>query len=243
MLATAQVSTTAVPTKTCCDHVSEALGRCWQWIVRGWNWCIHKIFGVVDGVAFGFFRAVECVSPRLALRMEAGYGYLRSWYTRHQAEVAKQISDKTLAEVRVENQKLNAQVVQSTGDLGALRVTHAEIKEHAKRLASQSAKDIQAKEQMAGQHRLMQDQCLNMRERSRACQREVERVNQELQEVLAGRAPILKDKRELECELAKLKLEMQFAEARASLAEKERDLLFKTIVTFTTEPVNPKEGG
>src|SRR5277367_3624603 len=145
MAAVSNTGVTSNPLKQCCDQIGEAFGRCWTWIVNGFHWCMDKVMQATHAVVFAFFRVVGCFSPTLALKMEAGYGYLRTWYAEHTAGVAQKISKTTIADLESVNRVLHRDVLQNAGDLTALRVEHTRVSTEKERLAEERNADIEAR--------------------------------------------------------------------------------------------------
>lgn len=128
----------------CCDRIQYALGRCWEWIVDCWHWVVDRVFRVVDAAAFAVFRAVECFSPNLAMRMEAGYGYLATWYARHKAAVREKGLGIQLSHFETNNRNLNRQVEE-------LQVERERLNLHVNRLKEERDEAITAKDRALSQ--------------------------------------------------------------------------------------------
>jgi hypothetical protein len=200
------------------------LGRCWTWIVNGLQWCVDKVMQATHAVVFAFFRIVGCFSPTLALKLEAGYGYLRTWYAEHTADVAQKISKTTIADLESVNRGLHRDVVQNAGDLTALRVQHTRVSSEKERLAEERNADIQARVSMEGQCQQMQLESDLSQQKVRALGMENERVNQELQDMIAGRAPLLGEKRQLLDKLDGLQKHNRLLMMSMEQAQQERDI-------------------
>lgn len=197
MTAVSNAGITSNPIQRCCDQIGKAFGRCWTWIVNLFHWCVDKVMQATHAVVFAFFRIVGCFSPTLALKMEAGYGYLRTWYAEHTAGVAQKISKKTIADLESVNRGLHRDVLQNAGDLTALRVEHTRVSAEKNRLAEERNTDIEARVSMQGRCEQMQLESDVNQARVLAIGMENERINQELQEMIAGRAPLLGERRQL----------------------------------------------
>jgi hypothetical protein len=215
--------------KGCCDQISQALGRCWTWIVNGWHWFVDKVFRCVDAVAFGFFRVVGCFAPKLALKMEAGYGYLATWYARYRASVDKQISDTTIEGLEGVNRKVNEELSQKAGDLAELQVKHREVVSERDRLKAERNTDIEARAHMQGQNQHMERNALLINDRIAFLEKEKLRLEKELQEHILATVPIAKDRDAQSHEIQSLKNERAFLEMRTRFAEEARDLAYKSV--------------
>ena len=218
----------SLPTQ-CCNKIGEAFGRCWTWIVNGFHWCLDKVMQATHAVVFAFFRVVGCFSPTLALKMEAGYGYLRTWYAEHTAGVAQKISKTTIVDLESVNRGLHRDVLQNAGDLTELRVEHTRVSSEKKRLAAERNGDIEARVAMQGQYQQMQLEAQLSQARALALGMENERVNQELQGLIADRAPLLGEKRQLLDKLDGAQKHNVLLMMGMQQANQERDVLYASL--------------
>ncbi|HEV7737192.1 MAG TPA: hypothetical protein VGO47_07465, partial [Chlamydiales bacterium] len=229
MAAVTNTGVASNPLKQCCDQICQAFGRCWTWIVNGFHWCVNKVMQATHAVVFAFFRVVGCFSPTLALKMEAGYGYLRTWYAEHTADVAQKISKTTIADLKSVNRVLHRDVLQNAGDLTALRVEHTRVSSEKKRLAKERNTDIEARVAMEGRCQQMQlETDLNQR-RALVLRMENERVNQELQDMIAARAPLLGENRQLLDKLDDVQKQNLLLEMSTRQAQRESDIAYASL--------------
>jgi len=242
MAAVSNTGVASVAPKHCCDQIGEAFGRCWTWIVNGLQWCVDKVMQATHAVVFAFFRIVGCFSPTLALRMEAGYGYIRTWYAEHTAGVAQKISKTTIADLESVNQGLHRDVLQNAGDLTVLRVEHARVFSEKNRLAGERNADIAARVSMQGENQQMQLEVELSQARALALGLENERVNQELQIAIADRAPILDEKRQLLDELDGVQKQNLLLQMSMHQARQERDIACASLQFCQAYTVTAKPG-
>jgi hypothetical protein len=229
MTAVSNAGVTSNPIQQCCDQIGKAFGRCWTWIVNVFHWCVDKVMQATHAVVFAFFRVVGCFSPTLALKLEAGYGYLRTWYAEHTAAVAQKISKTTIADLESVNRGLHRDVLQNAGDLTALRVEHTRVSAEKTRLAEERNADIEARVSMQGRCQYMQLESDVNQTRALALSRENERINQELQDMIADRAPLLGEKRQLLDKLDGVQKQNLLLLMGMHQAQQERDIAYASL--------------
>ncbi len=225
------VTLNPVPPQYCCDQIGEALGRCWTWIVSGWHGSVDKVFQAVDGVAFGFFRVVGCFAPKWALKMEAGYGYLATWYARHTAASAQKVSEAQITDLERVNRGLNKVVVQRTGDWAALQAAHAQGSSERSRLSAERDGDIRARELMQGQHEQMELSSAQISERVTALAEQSREAEKRLQEMITSQAPVLAENGLLADALTNARLEIMRLQLGMRSLVYERDFALTLVKT------------
>ena len=229
------VSTGTVQSKqnpSCCETVKQALGRTWQWIKDCWHWLVHRVFRTVDAVAFGFFRVVEWFSPSLARRMEASYGYLATWYTRHTAAVQEEILQTQIAGLEDENRSLNQRVQKVSTDAAQLQVAHSQTTKERDRLKSEREADIRAKNEAEAQRKQAQVENQFIAERNQSLQNEISRLQKELEVLNSKSAADADEKDRLEDERDNLSRSITQLNMQLQNAQRERDLSYSALQLF-----------
>lgn len=215
--------------KGCCDQVVQALGRVWTWIVNGWRWLVDKVFRGVDAVAFGFFRVVEFFFPKLALRMEAAYGYLSTWYARHSAAVEKTISDKTIQGLEVTNKQLHQEVEKTKGDFAVLKVKHKQAVAAETHMKSSRNEVVRENARALSVEQESRQEVLLVKEQNTLLETENGQLQERLEEEVSSKGPLVTENVRLTDEVNNLKRETKLANLRKKQAEGERDLALRSV--------------
>lgn len=232
MSATTQINTPNDPTtkqSSCCERISHAFGRCWQWIVDCWHWFIDKVFCTVDAVAFGFFRVVEWFSPNLALRLEGGYGYLSKWYLRHTAAVQAKALQTQIEGLEDVNRGLNQRVQEIATQSAHLQVANHQLAEERDRLKTERHTDIHARIEAAGQRDLIQKTNQRMNERNISLQNEISRLQAELEKTTSKTTSDAEEKERLIDERNNLTRSIKLLQMQKQHAERERDISYNAL--------------